>query len=127
MHPTIWEGEAITVEPVDPSGVKRGDILLYRSCRGVTAHRVVGIERKEENAMVFILRGDASGKCDAPVRPAQLLGRVVFVHRGGRPVDLASRRAKALFAARFCGARLKVGFLRVFRPPITRWIQEEVS
>lgn len=47
MHPTIKGGEAITVaEPVEPSHVKRGDISLYRSDRGLIAHHIVGIERK---------------------------------------------------------------------------------
>ena len=47
MHPTIREGETITVEPLDPRDVKKGDIILYRSNSGVTAHRVVCIEKAD--------------------------------------------------------------------------------
>ncbi len=43
MYPTIREGEAITVEFVEPRDVQRGDILLYRSAKRVIAHRVVAI------------------------------------------------------------------------------------
>ena len=44
MHPSIKDGETITVEPVAPCDVKRGDIILYRSQQGVIAHRVVKIQ-----------------------------------------------------------------------------------
>ncbi len=63
MHPTIKDGETITVEPVKPSGIKRGDIVLYRFEKGVIAHRVVRIE-KNGGAPLFILRGDALGAQD---------------------------------------------------------------
>jgi hypothetical protein len=48
MHPTICDGEIIHVEPVLPSEVKHRDIILYKSPRGVTAHRVVHIQREME-------------------------------------------------------------------------------
>ena len=48
MHPTIRDGEAITVEPVAPCAVKCGDILLYRGAGRVIAHRVVAITRTEQ-------------------------------------------------------------------------------
>ena len=66
MYPSIQEGELITVEPVVPSDVKLGDIILYRldrdrptqssvlspqSSSGVIAHRVVGTERKQGAAL----------------------------------------------------------------------------
>lgn len=43
MHPAIRGGEAIVVEPVSPEHLKKGDIVLYLSGRGITAHRVVKI------------------------------------------------------------------------------------
>ena len=48
MHPTICDGEMINVEPVLPSQVRHGDIILYRSLRGITAHRVVHIQKEME-------------------------------------------------------------------------------
>ena len=108
MHPTIQEGEVIAVEPVKPSDVKRGDILLYR-CRGVTAHRVVQVNRSNgsKDALLFRLRGDASSSCDEPVEAQQILGRVVFVERDGRSVALASRGAKRWHKVRRWASRLK--------------------
>ena len=109
MHPTIRDGETITVEPVTPSGVKVGDILLYRGKSGVIAHRVVQIERENTHAPAgssslsphhsFLLRGDASFNCDYPVKPEQILGKVVSVERDGKSIDLCSFRAKVLLIA----------------------------
>ncbi len=92
MYPSIREGELITVEPVAASDVKPADVVLYRSERGLIAHRVV--EMASRDARVFRLRGDASLSCDEPVQANRILGRVVGVQRKGRSIQLASRGAK---------------------------------
>ena len=115
MYPTIKDGEMITVEPVVPSQVKRGDILLHHNGRGVIAHRVVRIGRKKallstQNSVLgtfFILRGDASSTCDEPVETDQALGKVVSVEQDGRLIDLDSWRSIILFTAHLCKPRLK--------------------
>ena len=143
MLPTIKEGEAITVEPVELSAVRTGDIILYRNGNSVIAHRVVQIKQKASSseatlkaerpvldprfergdpqgpqgrsssppassvrsrwragaALSFILRGDASFNCDYPVKPEQILGKVVSVERDGKSIDLCSFRAKVLLIA----------------------------
>ncbi len=47
MHPTIKEGETITVVPVASFDIKRGDILLYLAGTKAIAHRVVSIKREK--------------------------------------------------------------------------------
>ncbi|HEX8092112.1 MAG TPA: signal peptidase I [Blastocatellia bacterium] len=113
MHPTIKDGEAVNIEPVEPADVRRGDIILYKSgiSRGVIAHRVLGVNKSEGKVTSFVLRGDASRTSDPPVEPAQVLGRVVSVEREGSTNDLASKRAKALWVARRCASRVKT-FIR---------------
>jgi signal peptidase I len=111
MSPTIRDGEVLTVKPIKACAVKRGDILLYKTERGAIAHRVVGI-KVERGVRVFILRGDALGMCDAPVRAKQILGHVISVERKGREVKLSGRCAVIRCAARALAARLKRG-LRV--------------
>src|SRR5215467_6556586 len=59
MRPTIRGGETITVEPA--SEVKMGDIALYRTDRGLIAHRVVGIQKGNGKAPIFLARGEAGG------------------------------------------------------------------
>ena len=107
MHPTIRDGEAITVVPVSPLKVRRGDIVFYRCNGNVFAHRVVLIEKQEEDALRFTLRGDALGSPDESVASHQILGKVVSVERGGHSVDLYTLRAEVLRRVRICGSRLK--------------------
>lgn len=114
MHPTIRDGETVVVEPVSALSVRRGDILLCRTQRGLTAHRVVAV-RKNEQARVFILRGDASVSCDEPVEAEQVLGRVIQVERDERVIDLASMRARLRQTARLCAARLRSALLPASR------------
>ncbi len=165
MHPTIKEGETITVAPVAPFNIKRGDILLYLAGMKVIAHRVVSIKREKSNSishssdnfatqstshssanssirtkipslthssthssiqasihsktlnpqLIFILRGDASATCDDPVKPQQVLGKVVSVEKGGRSIDLYSRGAKMLRIAYVWASRLKRLILSILR------------
>ncbi len=123
MQPTIRAGEAITVAPVMPAQIKRGDIVLYRSARSVTAHRVVRIKRNKRSTQSsvlspqssFILRGDASNTCDEPVEAEQVLGRVVAVERAGRRIALGRRWTRVWGQGRMCAARLKRWMSRLRR------------
>ena len=109
MHPTIRDGEAVIVEPVQACEVKRGDIILYkaRASGGVIAHRVVGVNKIRGNITSFVLRGDASETCDLPIAPGQVLGKVVSVDREGGAIDLASKKANALRIARLWASRAR--------------------
>ncbi len=120
MHPTIRDGELITVEPVIPSQVKRGDILLHYNGRSVIAHRVVRMAKRmfllnSHTAAInasFILRGDASSTCDGPVDADQILGKVVSVERNGRLIDLDSWKSVLFHAAYVYGSRFKRSVVR---------------
>jgi len=109
MYPSIREGELVTVEPVVASEVTLGDIVLYRSERGLIAHRVVGSSPSQSSALSphYILQGDSSLCCDEPVGAERILGRVVGVERDGRSVALASRGAKLWHKARSLASGLK--------------------
>ena len=107
MQPTILDGDLITVAPVAPTEVKPGDIILYRSAMGVTAHRVQRIERRHTTCPLFTLRGDAPGSPEEPVAAPRLLGKVVRVERGGRLIDPYSWRAMGCRTALLSLSRLK--------------------
>jgi signal peptidase I len=94
MYPAIKDGEIIKVEPVEPSHIKKGDIVLYRMKKGVIAHRVVRIERRNGGPPFFVLRGDTLKTCDGTVEPRQVIGRVISVERNGHDCRLDSRYAK---------------------------------
>jgi len=94
MHPTIRHGDVITVEPLAPAKLKRGDIILYRLQSGLIAHRIVNIEKRSGYELTLILRGDASTACDSPVKPEQVLGKVVCLERDHRIIDPYSWRVR---------------------------------
>jgi hypothetical protein len=82
MHPTIRDGDVVTVFPVPTREIRRGDILLYQAERGLTAHRVIRLLPGPKT--VFRVRGDAPGSEEERVTPDQVLGRVASVDRAGR-------------------------------------------
>ena len=89
MDPTIRDGDLLTVEPVDLGAVRPGEILLYRTARGVIAHRLVRCEAGETQ-LLYVLRGDASGTCDPPVGYGDVLGRVTSLRRRRRSRSLTN-------------------------------------
>jgi signal peptidase len=123
MYPTIRDGEAVTVEPINAHKVRRGDILLYRTERRVIAHRVVGVVEGTNAKRVFTLRGDSLSSCDAPVNQEQVLGRVVSVERKGRRIKLGGRRARIRSAISVRAVRIgrrltqRFGIWRSLRKP----------
>jgi signal peptidase len=116
MHPTIRHGDLITVEPFAPANLKRGDIILYRLQKSFVAHRLVNIEERNGCGLTFFLRGDASTTCDAPVKPEQVLGKVVRVERGHRHIDPYSWRVRLWSMLYLWLARLKRGVCQWFLP-----------
>lgn len=132
MYPTILHEDVITVEPVDPSAVRVGDIVLYRNENSVIAHRVVKIEIKNDihndsqssarglprrshahsvtktgTQSFFILRGDARPACDDPVAAEHILGKVVLVETNGRNINPYGFKAKLISNVRRLVSRLK--------------------
>jgi signal peptidase I len=107
MYPAIRDGEIIKVEPVEPSHIKKGDIVLYRMKKGVIAHRVVHIERRNGGPPFFVLRGDAFETCDGIVEPRQVIGRVISVERNGRDYKLNGIHAKLFHNLRFYTSSLR--------------------
>ena len=111
MHPTICDGDLITVEPQKPSDVCVGDIILYYHENGVVAHRVVNIQAPQSAAPgthhQLLLRGDAAIKDDDPVSSEQILGKVVSIERNGRQIDPYYLQIKLHYKTRRLAARIK--------------------
>ena len=107
MHPTIRDGASITVVPVSPADVRRGDIIFYRCNGNVFVHRVVTVNEQEDNGLLFTVRGDALGAPDESVESHQILGKVVSVGQSGNSIDPYSWRAKIYQRVRIFASRLK--------------------
>jgi len=76
MVPAIRSGERLVVDAVDPRALRRGDVVLARLERGLTAHRVVRIVRSAGGVASIVTRGDNCMEDDPPFSVAQLVGRV---------------------------------------------------
>lgn len=89
MYPTIKHGETIVVQPVKPTRLRAGMVVLFRSpADGLITHRIVGFASPGDRWCV-ILRGDAvAGHVDV-VPVDQVLAEVVRVKRPRRSVELA--------------------------------------
>jgi hypothetical protein len=132
MYPTILHEDVITVEPVDSSAVRVGDIVLYQNETSLIAHRIIKIlKRSERNSrsapqgpqdrsappikagtstsetLLFILRGDARPACDDPVAAQHILGKVVLIETNSRGINPYSFKAILIFNIRRLVLRLK--------------------
>lgn len=101
MSPSIRDGESLTVAPVTAREIAVGDVILYRSPRGLTAHRVLAALPGDQPA--WRVSGDAPGSEEERVPADHVLGRVESVRRDGvdRPVG-----GHAVSRAAFLGALL---------------------
>ncbi len=107
MAPLIRSNDTLIVRPVEPSAVSPGDIILYRSGAGLTAHRVLESPRSTGKIAggCFLLKGDAGACPDAPVAAAAVLGRVIAVERDGRRIDPYRLFPRLCAALRRCASR----------------------
>jgi len=71
MHPTIRCGEELHVVPADAADLARGDVVLARHARGLTAHRIVRIDGAR-----IVTRGDNCSHDDPAFAAGEVLGRV---------------------------------------------------
>jgi hypothetical protein len=145
MMPTICDGDAILVEAVVPEKIRIGDIVLYRSPRGLLAHRIIRIVHNSSVvsrissfgadssafsvphsafcfqpsapcSQHFITRGDASFTNDALVTGEQILGRVILVERQGMLNPLTGVRELIRYRVREQVRRLRRSVAACLRP-----------
>jgi signal peptidase I len=76
MYPAIRNGDSLEIVRCDASELRRGDVILAATSRGLTAHRIVRIGERD-GAPQIITRGDNAVRCDAPITADDILGRVV--------------------------------------------------
>ncbi len=87
MLPSVWPGETLVVERVQPRQVRIGDVVLIGRDGGLCAHRIVGTEGDSRNRR-WITQGDALPVPDRPVDENELLGRVAYLIRAGKLVPV---------------------------------------
>ena len=103
MLPTLWPGDAVSIESRSLSEMNVGDIVLYERCGRLFLHRLVALPEERFPGRI-VTRGDSMPHADPAVRAEAVLGVVVGVRRGqdwiGTPRTMTpiSRLAAALLA-----------------------------
>jgi len=119
MVPVLWPGDLLTVRSFEPSSLTPGSILVFRQNQRLVVHRLMHRE-----ADSFITRGDARPCLDAPVSPAEVLGRVVAAQRNGRALSLQPSLWQKLFAS---ALRRSEGFTAIYLRLVSRMRRFGVS
>jgi signal peptidase len=79
MLPAVWPGDVVTVRSCGLAELLPGQIALYRRDGKLTAHRIQHLSNDH-----LIARGDSLPCPDPPVKPWEIVGRVVSISRAGR-------------------------------------------
>ena len=122
MLPAIFPGDTLVIEPARSESVGKGDIVLFRRDGRLFAHRVSGKSGSASDFQI-VTQGDGMRNPDPPVSSSQLLGKVSFVVREGRCLELAqtprlSMRAVAAVVRRSSwAARVVVGVHKMGQGP----------
>ncbi|MGK2858390.1 MAG: S26 family signal peptidase [Thermoanaerobaculia bacterium] len=116
MGPAILDGDMVTIAPVALREVRRGDVILYTSDRGLTAHRVVEFQMV---VATFITMGDTPGSPREQVGAGAVLGRVESVERDGIAITFGwgfrRRLARLIVLAKRLATRLPLEISRKCR------------
>ncbi len=94
MLPSVWPGDIVHVRRAGPEELARGQIVMFHREGVLRVHRIVAITREP---WTIVTQGDCLLRCDAPLRPEQLIGAVVAIRREGRSVPA---RASILLTSR---------------------------
>ena len=90
MLPSVWPGDLLLIRRQQMDQIYPGDIVLF-GCHGrLIAHRAV-FKTDDLEAPSLITRGDALPSQDSPISPAQLLGKVSGILRGGEWIQPSRR------------------------------------
>lgn len=117
MFPWLRPGDILWVCWTDFRQVSPGMVVLFAREGRLIVHRVIR-KRATASGPALITKGDFVPRADAPVMPDELLGRVAWIQRGQRRIDLESRPKKVwglLFARVSPSTRFWFSLARFFR------------
>ena len=102
MEDTIYQGDFIIIEEVDPNALKLGDVISFKAAEQekiiIKTHRIVDIDR--DGGVKFITRGDNNEADDnVPVYTSDVVGiwKGVRLSKVGYILDFVSGRYGFLF------------------------------
>ena len=97
MEPTLRAGDRVTIEGIDPSLLRCGDVVVFESpIAGLIVHRLVWAVPPVGGPQALYTKGDALPHLDRPFAARSVIGRVVAIERDGgrRTLGRAASRAR---------------------------------
>lgn len=94
MLPTIRPGDVLVVEPIGEGAATVGDVVVTGRLGQLCAHRVISVDRGSEKPL-WMTQGDGLPVSDPPVAANELLGRVRYVIRAGKLVEVPAKLSAA--------------------------------
>lgn len=82
MLPSVHPGDVLSIRRKSLAELSLGEIVLFHRNGGLVAHRIVGKTKSH-----LFTRGDSLSHQDSPVGEDEVVGQVVSILRGGRPVN----------------------------------------
>jgi Peptidase S24-like len=89
MLPWVRPGDVAMIRRSDGSGVRFGDVALFRRGAHIYVHRIVS-KCGPWHSEKITAKGDAHSHADGELERGELLGRVVRLYRNGSRIDLDS-------------------------------------
>lgn len=101
MMPWVRPGDIAMIRTESAETLRCGHVVLFRRNNGLFVHRIVDKKGPLDAAQIFV-KGDAHPTSDGLMEQGELLGRVVWLYRNGRRIDLEARgqRVLGLFLSR---------------------------
>jgi len=88
MYPTIRPGDVLRIQSRAAVDISPGDVVVCRRPTHLFCHRVVARGTEEGRAYIVTRQDRTPDESDGPTFEENLLGVVVAIERGGKPVSL---------------------------------------
>lgn len=103
MAPAILPGDLVSIQRASLEEIAPGEIVAFLRSGRLFVHRASGRKAAETAASagesLLVTRGDRLRHDDAPVTPAEFLGRVVLLERGSRTIEMPVPEAHGTIAS----------------------------
>jgi signal peptidase I len=117
MFPLIRTGYICRFVPVEPSELKKGEIVLFTvHNQTMVGHRYYGM-RKVGEETYYLFRGDSNPSYDPLIHGEQIMGRMVWIRKQGRTLHTGSTWMKlwGMVLVRFPQATRLIHYVLRFR------------
>jgi hypothetical protein len=84
MEPTLPDGAAIEIGPLEPAGLRVGQIVVCANAHKLIAHRIVYSGTGARERSLVLTQGDGCLLCDPPIRKDAIQGVVTAIRIDGR-------------------------------------------